>query len=172
MVGSNTAVKDNPRLNVRRAWGRSGYRVVVDSRLRVRPDNRMFSVPGKGVLITTEDHSPEELEPYVRAGIRVLTAGRGRVDLRLALARLYSELGVERLLVEGGGALIYGVLESCLARELHVTIAPSVYGCGTSLAWGDSSLRPRLGLALRSARRMCGSWMHLEYIISCNNPLV
>ncbi len=172
IVGSNTAVKDDPRLNVRHAWGRSGYRVVVDSRLRVRPDSRMFSVPGKGVLITTEDHSPEELERYVNAGIRVLTAGREKVDLRLAFTRLRGELGVERLLVEGGGALIYTILESCLARELHVTIAPAIYGCGTSLTRGGSSLRSRLGLVLSSARRLCGSWIHLQYIVSCNKPII
>ncbi|WP_062662224.1 dihydrofolate reductase family protein [Aeropyrum camini] len=123
MVGSRTAVVDKPRLNVRLVPGRSPLRVIVDSRLRVPPE--VAGLRRGSVLITTEGHSSERLRPYLERGVRIVEAGRGRVDLDRAVEVLREELGVRVLMVEGGGGLNCAMLEKGLVDEVRVTIAPS-----------------------------------------------
>ncbi len=160
MVGSRTAIMDNPRLTVRLSSGWSPLRVVIDSKLRVPPSARVFSVPGKGVLVTVEGHSSERLLEYRRRGVVVVESGRGRVDLRDAVERL-AGMGVRRLMVEGGGGLNYALLSYRLVDEVWVTIAPYVFGAGRSMFEGDKGIRARL--ALYYNKILCGGWVHLRY---------
>lgn len=164
MVGANTALRDDPRLNVRLARGRSPLRVVVDSRLRVPPTARLFHA-GRGVLVTVEGHPRERLRPYLERGVTVVEAGRGRVDLRRALEEL-AGLGVSRLMVEGGGTLICSLLREGLVDELRVTVAPTVFGGGVGLAHCSEPLAGGRGLrfALAEHRVLCGGWIHLRLI--------
>ncbi|MEM3794748.1 MAG: dihydrofolate reductase family protein, partial [Thermoprotei archaeon] len=61
-------------------------------------------------------------------GVRLLFCGSGdHVDLPLLFERLY-ELGVKRLLVEGGGELNWHLLKNNLIHEVQVTIAPIIVG--------------------------------------------
>ncbi|MEM4678350.1 MAG: dihydrofolate reductase family protein, partial [Acidilobaceae archaeon] len=62
MVGANTVISDNPRLTTRLVAGPSPkYRVVVDARLRVPPTARVFESPNRGVLVTLDKWSDEDL---------------------------------------------------------------------------------------------------------------
>ena len=165
VVGSNTALIDDPRLTVRRVPSRTPLRGVVDSRLRVPPTARLYSLPG-AVLITTTDHSSMELLAYERRGARIVMAGSGRVDLVEAWRLLYEELGVRRVMVEGGGSLNYALLEAGLVDEVWVTIAPYVFGAGRSVfdgqgfPGGDDMAR----LRVLSVRPLCGgSWVSVRY---------
>ena len=160
MVGSRTAVIDDPRLTVRLARGWSPLRVVVDSKLRVPPSARIFSAPGKGVLVTVEGHGGDKLWEYRRRGVIVVESGRGRVDLRGAMERL-AGMGVRRLMVEGGGGLNYVLLKERLVDEVWVTLAPYVFGAGRSMFDGVESVRARL--ALYYNKILCGGWVHLRY---------
>ncbi len=160
MVGSRTALMDDPRLTVRLSRGGQPLRIVVDSRLRVPPTSRVFSVPGRGVLVTVEGHSSKRLEEYRRHGVIIVEAGRDRIDLTVALEKL-RRLGVERLMVEGGGGLIYALFAQDLVDELWVTVAPYILGAGPSLANGDKGLWSRL--VLYDYKIVCGGWMSLRY---------
>jgi len=162
MVGSGTVLADNPRLTVRLARGVSPLRVVVDGRLRTPPTSRVYEVPGKSVLITTLDHPLEMLRPYIKRGVRVLGAGRGRVDLRRALEELGETMGVRRVMVEGGGRLNCALISRGLVDEVRITIAPEVFGAGTGLFHGEKE-GCRVQLALHSMRMLCGGWVHLVY---------
>ena len=162
MVGSSTALIDNPRLTVRRIPGRSPARVLVDSRLRVPPSARIFSAPGKSFLLTSEDHDQASLEPYLRRGVIIVRAGTGRVDLASALEKLYTEYGIKRLMVEGGGRLNCALLRGRLVDEVRVTLSPVALGLGTRLFHGEREACPAR-LALLDSRVMCGGWVHLVY---------
>ncbi len=160
MVGSRTALVDDPRLTVRLASGMSPLRIVVDSKLVVPPSARIFSTPGKGVLLTVEGHAEDRLAPYRSRGVRIIEAGRGRVDLLLGLKRL-AEIGLKKIMVEGGGGLNYALLSAGLVDEVWVTIAPRVFGAGRSMFDGVDSIDVKL--ALESVSVLCGGWVHLRY---------
>lgn len=165
VVGSSTALVDDPRLTVRRVPARTPLRGVVDSRLRVPPTARLYSIPG-AVLITTADHSGDALLPYARKGARIVRAGRNRVDLVEAWRLLYDELGVRRVMVEGGGSLNYALLEAGLVDEVWITLAPYVFGAGRSVFEGPGfpGGSDTARLRVLGVTPLCGgSWISVRY---------
>lgn len=161
MVGSNTVLVDNPKLTLRLARGRSPIRIVVDSRLRTDPGSNVFGVPGRSVLLTTIDHTAEELSRYRSRGILIVQAGSGKVDLASGLEKLYA-FGIRRLLVEGGGGLNCALLKHRLVDEVHVTIAPRIFGAGISVFEGSGLGCPAY-LAYIGHDVLCGGWVNLRY---------
>ena len=140
MVGSDTAIADDPALTVRRGGRvlREPIRVLLDGRLRVPSDARMLRGPaaaGTWVLCRAR-----------AAGIRALRERAGRVltlpvdaDGHLALDAAFTALageGLTRVLVEGGGTLAAALLRADLVDEVHWMLAPKLIG-------GDG--RPGLG---------------------------
>jgi len=75
-------------------------------------------------------------------GARVLVVGQERVDLAKALREL-KRLGVNRLMVEGGGTLNAELLRLKLVDEIHLYIAPLIFGgaAAPTLADGAGLLR-------------------------------
>lgn len=171
MVGANTVIRDDPRLTVRLAPGRSPARVVVDAKLRTPANARVYRGPGRRILVTSSRRSDEELAPYMERGVEVVRVPedpRGLLDLREALRILY-ERGIRKLMVEGGGTLIYTLLASGLVDDLRVTIAPTVIGAGVSLVnppvrGVDAEIWAKL--RLRETRILCGHWVHLVYSVA------
>ena len=173
MVGANTVLVDNPSLTVRLVRGRSPFRVVVDPNLRVPPSSRVFDSPGRGVLVTLSKWSNGDLGGYIERGVVIVRAGFERLNLNEAVAKLY-DMGVRRLLVEGGGVLNCTMLAEGLVDELRVTIAPYVFGSGVSLASCDAfdGEYNRVELALADYMEVCPGWVHLVYrVLKPRKPL-
>jgi len=164
MVGANTVLVDDPSLTVRFTVGRSPYRVVVDPNLRVQPTAKLFSTPGRGVLVTLEKWGEELLGKFVERGVIAVKAGLEKLDLVKAFQELY-KLGIRRLLVEGGGILNCSLLAEGLVDELRVTIAPYIFGSGVSLATCEAfdGERSRVELALKEYYEVCPGWIHIAY---------
>ncbi len=179
MVGAGTVLADNPRLLQRIHTGRkleTYYRVVVDGRLRLLDEAdrlRLFRGEPENVIVFTADAQRAPL--LEKLGVKVhVTGSNGVVDLARALETLYHVYGVTRLLVEGGGKLIYSLLEARLVDELRVTVAPYVFGSGVSLAedpggrgFPDTRSSPKLRLECYELCP-CGNCMHLVYTVTDN----
>ena len=143
-VGVGTVRKDDPRLTVRLAAGRSPLRVVVDSVLRT-PLTAALLAEGAapGTVLAVTDRAPAAKRDEVRAlGATVLclpTNAEGRVDLVALLATLYQR-GVGSVLVEGGAGMITALLQARLVDRLVVCVAPKVLGSGVE-AVGNLGIR-------------------------------
>jgi diaminohydroxyphosphoribosylaminopyrimidine deaminase/5-amino-6-(5-phosphoribosylamino)uracil reductase len=143
-VGVGTVRKDDPRLTVRLAAGRSPLRVVVDSALRT-PLTAAILAEGAapGTVLAVTDRAPAAKRDEVRAlGATVLclsTNAEGRVDLVALLATLYQR-GVGSVLVEGGAEMITALLQARLVDRLVVCLAPKILGAGIE-AVGDLGIR-------------------------------
>ena len=131
LVGADTVITDDPLLTVREVPGASPIRVVLDSRLRVPAESRLFVDDGSTLVLTTVASDPEARDALRRAGAGVEVVGErdGRVDLVAGLARL-RELGMEVVLVEGGATLVTALLAAGLVDRLVVSVAPIVLGSG------------------------------------------
>ncbi|MEZ4571454.1 MAG: bifunctional diaminohydroxyphosphoribosylaminopyrimidine deaminase/5-amino-6-(5-phosphoribosylamino)uracil reductase RibD [Thermomicrobiales bacterium] len=138
MVGSNTVVVDNPRLTTRlddKISGSGGphhpRRIVIDGRLRTPPDADILA-PGSGdepLIYCTEDAPADAERRLVDAGaiVRRIPATNNHVDLRPVFEDL-GRLGLNQLLVEGGGGLIGACLDVGLVDEIITFIAPVIVG--------------------------------------------
>ena len=176
MVGSGTVRADDPRLTVRLVErGRSPLRVAVDSRLEaVTPGSRLV---GPGAVVFTAEEAPEDrVRALESAGVRVYRVGRGRVDLVEAVRILREELGVRRLMVEGGGRLICSMLKHGLVDEVRYTVAPYILGGGVGVAHCSDPWRgggDMVKLALKRVEVLCGGWVHLVYeVLEPRRPLI
>ncbi len=103
-------------------------RAVVTSRGDIPADSRFFTeAPGKTVVFTT-DQMPGSLRKALQENAHVVGCGSERVNLSHALRFLRQQMGVERLLCEGGGALNFEMFAEGLIDEWFLTLAPKVKG--------------------------------------------
>jgi riboflavin biosynthesis pyrimidine reductase len=93
------------------------------------------------------------------------------LDLALALDTLNRELGVKRLLLEGGGGANGAFLRAGLVDELNLILCPAVDGAKGAPSVFDSSEAatdqgaPVTAMALESSRALEGGAMLLRYRI-------
>ena len=134
VVGSETVLVDDPELTARRA-GRVVHRptrIVVDSALRTPPGARLLDPeqPEGAWLLSLHGAPAARRRRLERAGARIETVRAtrdGRVDLAAAWARL-GTLGVNDVLVEGGGELAAALLRAGLVDRAHFLLAPLLIG--------------------------------------------
>lgn len=155
MVGSGTVLKDNPRLTSRLVeGGRDPVRIVLDSRLRIPEDAAVFAAdsPAPTIVATTERAPGEKLSRLRSRGIQVLevTEMGGRVHLPELLHGL-GKLGLQSVLLEGGGQLNDAFLEGKLIDRVMVFIAPLILGGNDGRGIFDGKGVTRLADALRLA---------------------
>jgi diaminohydroxyphosphoribosylaminopyrimidine deaminase/5-amino-6-(5-phosphoribosylamino)uracil reductase len=132
LVGSMTAVADDPELVARRGNRviARPIRVLVDSRLRVPVSAKLYAEGGdRSWVLCGESVAVSRRNAVERTGARVLTVATrdGHIDLKPALARLARE-GLTQVLVEGGGELAAALLRGKLVDELHWFVAPRILG--------------------------------------------
>ncbi len=146
MVGGRTLLDEDPRLLVRSAElrtqrltrGASEHpaKVGIVSRPTLKLNSR-FLTSGPARVILFVPAQPEIDATYLRSvGVEVYAAGEGRVDLGAALSKL-SELGIQRVLVEGGGSLNFELVRLGLVDEVHVYLAPLIFGGATAPTLAD-----------------------------------
>jgi 2,5-diamino-6-(ribosylamino)-4(3H)-pyrimidinone 5'-phosphate reductase len=148
MVGVGTVLADDPsltlddadRIRERESRGESPHptRVVADSHARTPPDARVLDDTAETYVLVAEAEPQEHRAALDAAGAEVVVAGESRVDLPAALADLEAR-GIDRLMVEGGGELIFSLFADGLVDELSVYVAPTVIGGrdAPTLADGD-----------------------------------
>ncbi|MCB2228457.1 MAG: bifunctional diaminohydroxyphosphoribosylaminopyrimidine deaminase/5-amino-6-(5-phosphoribosylamino)uracil reductase RibD [Desulfarculaceae bacterium] len=131
MVGSGTALADDPELTCRLPRGGNPLRVVVDSRLRLPSTAKVLSPQAPGCLVACgPEASREDEQRLIAAGADVLRlpAGEsGGVDLSALLKDLGAR-GITSLLAEGGAGLAWGLWSAGLVDEAMYFYAPKVVG--------------------------------------------
>jgi diaminohydroxyphosphoribosylaminopyrimidine deaminase/5-amino-6-(5-phosphoribosylamino)uracil reductase len=125
LVGSGTALADDPRLDRRLALaGAPNLRIVLDRRLRLPPAARLFDVPGD-VLVFTEADDPRRTQALAARGAQLVRLPQ--VAPATVLAHLAAR-GVQSLLVEGGSQIHAAFLAAGLWDRLELACAPLLLG--------------------------------------------
>jgi diaminohydroxyphosphoribosylaminopyrimidine deaminase/5-amino-6-(5-phosphoribosylamino)uracil reductase len=115
MIGTNTALLDNPRLTVREVSGKNPLRITIDKWLRIPKDYHLFDKSTPTLVFTaTEETSVTNLE-YVK------------IDFEKELvAQILNELynrNINSLLIEGGEQLLNSFINIDLWDEARVFIS-------------------------------------------------
>jgi 2,5-diamino-6-(ribosylamino)-4(3H)-pyrimidinone 5'-phosphate reductase len=158
--------------------GHRGWFTVVDGRGRVRwtykewPDAEWA---GWHVLVLVSRATPAEyLACLQREGIPYLVTGAGLVDLRRALEKLRSRLGVTSVLSTSPGKLGGALLRAGLVDEVDLEFFPAIIGGRhTPTLFESPSLRPDqwpVRLALLAAQVAADGRVWLRYEVSGAEP--
>ncbi|WP_038056458.1 bifunctional diaminohydroxyphosphoribosylaminopyrimidine deaminase/5-amino-6-(5-phosphoribosylamino)uracil reductase RibD [Thermodesulfobacterium hydrogeniphilum] len=131
LVGKNTVIKDNPELTCRLVKGKNPVRIVLDTKLSLSPDYKIFKIDKdkKTVIACGEKASLKKEEVFKNKGIEVwrLPLKRNKIDLKALLEKCY-EKGISSLLVEGGAKIHGSVLEENLVDEIFYFVGPVIIG--------------------------------------------
>ena len=104
-------------------------------------------------------------------GVSYIFIGKSQLDLALALDILNRELGVKRLLLEGGGGANGAFLRAGLIDEFNLIICPAVDGAKGAPSVFDSTeieadqRAPVTAMSLDSSEAMEGGAVLLRYRI-------
>ena len=110
---------------VHKAENAEGYTVVADTRGTL--GWRDGTADGRPLLILLSERAGQNYLKYLESkGISYIATGRERIDLARAAEILYSEFGVQRLGVEGGGTVNAGFLAAGLLDEISIILAPGI----------------------------------------------
>ncbi|EEW25854.1 bifunctional diaminohydroxyphosphoribosylaminopyrimidine deaminase/5-amino-6-(5-phosphoribosylamino)uracil reductase RibD [Rhodobacter ferrooxidans] len=156
MVGAGTALADNPDLTARGLGANhQPVRIVIDSRLRHSPQSRLGQTTRTAPvwLCHTEAAPVDARQAWEATGARLIfcpATPEGHVALPEALRNL-ADLGLTRILCEGGAQLAASLIRDRLADELALFGAGSLLGAEGLAAIGPLALRhltdaPRLHL--------------------------
>ena len=130
MVGVGTVIADNPRLTCRMEEYENPARIIVDGKLRVPVESRIFHEPGRNIILTTSEASPEKKKALENLGVEMIEADSeepGKVDLKSAMLALGIK-GIDGILLEGGPTLAASALEAGIIDAVRFYIAQKIIG--------------------------------------------
>jgi 2,5-diamino-6-(ribosylamino)-4(3H)-pyrimidinone 5'-phosphate reductase len=167
MVGIGTVLADDPSLTVKdpelkaaraaRGEDENPIRVVVDSRGRTPIDAAILNKGSGQRIVAVSGEADEKNRDLLREKADVIATGTESVDLPALLDALYAR-GVRRLMVEGGGTLIWSLIKEDLVDEIQTFIGNMVIGGkdAPTLADGEGFLTAQgfVGLDLADVLRM------------------
>lgn len=167
LIGRGTMRADNPQLTTRAVDGPSPRVCLLDTNAISAQGDRPAALRSGSILLHGSSADAPSLAQLASWGVHThclpLAPDHRGLDLGHALSAILSE-GVESLLVEGGANVLGSFIAHGLFDELHVFVAPKVFGAGMPMlgtqAW---SMADAPTLELVEFERL-GADLHLHYV--------
>lgn len=109
------------------------------------------------VVLLSEAVSDAHLAGLRADGVSYIFAGEQDLDLALALQKVGRELGVKRLLLEGGGVINGAMLRAGLVDEISLILCPAIDGVAGANCLFDSAPGDGAGPAPLGALKLLSS---------------
>lgn len=122
MIGTNTALNDNPRLDVRYWVGRNPVRVVIDKKLQIPPNFRLLDNKQKTLIFNELEAKNEKFNTFIQVPVEgdyVPIVLQNLLDLKL-----------QSVFVEGGATLLQSFMDAGLYDEIRIFKSKDVIGNG------------------------------------------
>jgi 2,5-diamino-6-(ribosylamino)-4(3H)-pyrimidinone 5'-phosphate reductase len=141
LVGGKTLLEERPKLTVKSEALREGrvQRGLAPNPVKVgvatsveNADGLIASDfiktgPARVVIFTTNQTSKDQLERLRNNGVEIFVHTEPRVDLTL-MQQTLKKIGVDHLMVEGGGTMNFELMRLGLVDELMIYVAPVIFG--------------------------------------------
>jgi len=130
MVGVNTVLRDNPRLD---AWfsKKSPAKIIIDSQLSTPSNANIFSKDSRVIIVTLATRPGQETENRSilseKAKILEVKEKSGQINLKDMMKKL-ARLGIANILIEGGGTLVGSLFDDALVDKVMFFISPKIIG--------------------------------------------
>ncbi len=153
LVGGRTLLDEDPKLTVKsealraervaRGLAPNPVKVGIAAIANIKPDSDFLNVgPARVVIFTTNQTSNDQLEMLRLCGAEVFAHERPRVNLEKMMQTL-KEIGINRLMVEGGGTMNFELIKLGLVDEITAYVAPMIFGGANAPTMADSFGVPR-----------------------------
>ncbi len=153
LVGGKTLLEEQPKLTVKSEALREGrvkqgrspnpIKVGVATSADIHKDSDFIKFgDARKVILTTSQTSIPQLENLRALGVEVFVDEAPRVDLNKMMLTL-KKIGVDHLMVEGGGTMNFELMRLGLVDEVLIYVAPMIFGGANAptLADGTGLLR-------------------------------
>nr|WP_298779096.1 bifunctional diaminohydroxyphosphoribosylaminopyrimidine deaminase/5-amino-6-(5-phosphoribosylamino)uracil reductase RibD [uncultured Polaribacter sp.] len=115
LVGTNTVIADNPKLNVRSWFGNNPTRIILDKTLRIPSDFSVFDGTVKTIVLTGDDNKLEN---------KIENVIFERIDFNSNLAQqiciVLQKHNIQSVIIEGGSQTLQTFIDEKLWDEAHV----------------------------------------------------
>ena len=125
LVGTNTVINDNPRLNVRRWVGENPVRLILDNSLRIPQDYRVFDGSVKTIVFT----SSRAMFAKVKENIILEYIDYSKSIPEQICDKLY-ECDIQSVIIEGGAQILQSFIYDKLWDEARIFIGNTNFGKG------------------------------------------
>jgi len=119
MIGTNTALLDNPQLTVRLAEGKNPLRVVIDGELKIPDTNAVFSADAQTIVFTEKKCADKQNIKYHQIDFT-------KNILPQILENLYAEKIIS-VIVEGGAKLLQSFIRENLWDEARIFTGNKIF---------------------------------------------
>lgn len=103
-------------------------RVVISNAGKIDPLWKIFQHTGSPIVILSTTRMPQKLRATLAPLCDLHLYESACVPLSAALSMLRAEYGVKSLVCEGGGALLRSLAAAGFLDEIHLTLAPVLFG--------------------------------------------
>ena len=133
MAGIGTVLADDPMLTCRLKGTENGanpVRIICDSTLRTPLESQIVrSAKEIPTILATCNRQEAMHMPYIGAGCKILVTPEkdGHVDLS-DLMRQLGQLGIDSVILEGGGTLNWSALQAGIVQKVQAYVASKLFG--------------------------------------------
>ena len=121
LVGTNTALYDDPELTTRLWPGKNPLRLVVDMDLKLPATSKLLNSAAPTIVFNTrQHHMPEELLTASRKNSVAFYQVTADVSLVHQISNALYQLKIQSVLVEGGAALLQSFINEGMWDEARV----------------------------------------------------
>lgn len=124
LVGTHTALMDNPELSVRQSSGKNPVRILIDKNLRVSSTYKIFNKASKTIVFTQKEKENQDHISYCKVDFSSNIVPQ-------ILKELYKR-DIQSLIVEGGQYTLQSFINAQLWDEARVFDVPVQFKGGTA----------------------------------------
>ena len=139
LVGTNTVINDNPRLNVRRWVGENPIRLILDNSLRIPHDFHVFDGSVQTIVFTSSKFMFEK----AKENIILEYIDYAKSIPQQICDKLY-EKNIQSVIIEGGAQILQSFIYDKLWDEARIFIGNCSFGRGLKA--------PRIAGAIKSIK--------------------
>lgn len=124
MVGTTTALNDNPTLNIRKWVGKNPIRIVVDRNLKIPKNYNLFDKSAQTIVFT------EKIEEKHRNNYALFKEINFNKNLPTQICTILYEHEIQSVIIEGGATTLQSFIDENLWDEARVFIGDVSFKTG------------------------------------------
>ena len=126
LVGTNTVIADNPKLDVRKWTGENPVRMVLDNSMRIPHDYHVFDGKAMTIIFTSSKSLFEEKENVQVEYIDYSKNVPGQI------CQVLFNNNIQSVIIEGGAQTLQSFISENLWDEARIFIGDTVFNKGIS----------------------------------------